>query len=121
MLPLPVTDVAIHATKRIERKLLEEPLVQALVRRLEPIVFASGAVIGVVDIVDHWETEDLCPSDGICEIDELEWTLGNYEPGRFAFQFGNVRPLREPVALKGKQGVLWTAPPELEARIREQL
>lgn len=121
-LPLPVQDVAIHATKRIDRRLLRDyPLVEALMRRLGPIVFEAGAIIGVVDITEHWPTEELVPPDGICEIDELEFTLGNYNPDRFAFRFANVRPLREPIRLKGRQSVLWEAPPDLEARIRAQL
>lgn len=118
LLPLPVQDVAIHATKRIDRRLLRDvPIVEQLVRRLGPIVFERGAIIGVVDIVDHQPTDNLSPP----EIDELEMALGNYSSDRFAFRLANVRPLRVPIRLKGRQSVLWEAPPELEALVRAQL
>lgn len=47
----------------------------------------------------------------------LRWTerdMGNYESGRFAWLFDDIRPLSEPVPFKGKQG-FFTVPDELLA------
>lgn len=112
-------DVAIHATQRIERSLLELPGVRSLERRLGGFTHASGQVIAVARIVEVRPTEELMPPSGDMQIDGLEAMLGDYSPGRYALRLADVRPLRNPVRLRGKQSVLWEAPPDLEARIRQ--
>jgi hypothetical protein len=43
--------------------------------------------------------------DNISLQSELELKMGNWEPGRFAWQFSNIRPLAEPFNVVGKQGL----------------
>lgn len=50
-----------------------------------------------------------------------ELVFGNYVPGRYAWCFGTGGySLKEPIPCRGALG-LWTVPPEIEARIREQV
>ena len=43
-----------------------------------------------------------------------EYMFGNYEPGRFAWLLGNIRPLPVPIETRGKQGLFEWTPPEHE-------
>ncbi len=41
-----------------------------------------------------------------CKLDRQELWLGDYSPGRYAWEFANMRMLPQPIPAKGKQG-LW--------------
>ena len=43
-----------------------------------------------------------------------KYMFGNYEPGRFAWLLGNIRPLPVPIETRGKQGLFEWTPPEHE-------
>lgn len=45
--------------------------------------------------------------------DPREIILGDWTPGRFAWELRNVRELKEPITVKGNQG-LWNWEPEME-------
>jgi hypothetical protein len=53
-------------------------------------------------------------------LTELEAALGNYEPGRFAWQTRNLRTLKTPVPIIGRQG-FWNLPAETVALINANL
>lgn len=50
----------------------------------------------------------------------LEYALGDYRPGRFAWNTSDLRILKTPVTMRGHQG-LRRVPPDLEARIRAEM
>ena len=72
-----------------------------------------GAVVAVGSLVACIHTEGL-------RVSENEWELGNFTPGRYAWEIVDVVKLAQPVPLQGRQG-LWHVPPltatflELEA------
>ena len=112
-------EIAIHAGA----KLVPWPLSEAtgdLICRLYPSgkMLPRGAVVCVADLYDVWTTEFITNlRQPIASADIL---LGDYSPGRFAFALRNVRKLKEPVEARGFQ-MLWTVPPDVEARVRAQL
>lgn len=69
-----------------------------------------GKVVCVVKLID------CIPTDQLRDLSELEQSLGNYSPGRFAWKTQDCRPLRVPWAIIGKQG-LWNVPWAYEAII----
>lgn len=57
-----------------------------------------GAIVGVANLAACVPTRGL-------QVTPLEENWGNYEPGRFAWQFDTVWRLREPVPCVGRQGI----------------
>lgn len=51
---------------------------------------------------------------------KVEWSLGNYEIGRWVWRTRNLRPLAEPVAVKGGQGFFFITG-EARRKIEAQL
>jgi len=74
-----------------------------------------GKVLCVVDLLDCVRTEESGVTNNL-----IEWYCGNYERGRFAWRTGNLRRLREPVAVVGRQG-LFELPKDVEAEVRKQI
>lgn len=64
-----------------------------------------GAVVATADVVDCVRTEDT-------GTPTLERALGDWTPGRWAWELADVRPLEEPVPARGKQGWWGWTPPE---------
>lgn len=63
-----------------------------------------GAVVATAELVDCVRTEDT-------GTPTLERRLGDWTPGRWAWELADVRPLAEPVPARGKQGWWdWTPP-----------
>lgn len=58
-----------------------------------------GCILCVVDLVDCVRMPLAKPAD------EWDEALGNWEPGRFAWRFENVRPLIKPIPYRGAQGL----------------
>lgn len=79
-----------------------------------------GAVVGVVTLVGQRRTEDLV-GPTFSQITQQEQALGDYSPGRWAWFFSEPRALPVSIQFKGRQGILWPAPPELDAAIDRQL
>lgn len=85
---------------------------------------ARGAVVCVVDLVDCIQAPAL---PGLLEqmvparFQTADWIdFGNFKPGRWLWLCENVRPLREPLKLAGRQN-LWTLPAETVERIRMRI
>lgn len=58
-------------------------------------------------IVAAGELFDVVPT--CAQIAPLEWALGDHGPGRFAWQFCDLRPIDPPIHYRGAQG-LWHLP-----------
>ena len=114
-------ELVIHAANR--RPSLEEVGDQETYTKvMESMPF--GCALCVVTLNACTSSERFCVGSpdrpGMILLSESERDLGNYEPGRFAWVTGNLRKLRKPVYLRGRQG-LWTLTEEEERAVRAQL
>ncbi len=113
--------IAIHASKGFpwEAKALmrREPFRAALLPHgyKVPATLPLGAIVAVATVLKLWRTSDL-----VRGLSEQERAFGDWTPGRFAWQLGNVRRLPEPIPCKGALG-FWEVPADVEAEIRRQL
>ncbi|MEP1076580.1 ASCH domain-containing protein [Leptolyngbya sp. PL-A3] len=57
----------------------------------------------------------------INEQSQLELTVGDWRPGRYALQLDNVRPLPQPIPFTSRQGKLLSVPEELALVVRSQI
>lgn len=120
-----VETIAIHAAK--QWKLDEREWTDELRRFGIDVGFEStpplGALVAVAKLGRFIRTEN-CPEGFGLEFDpaktEDELLLGNYEPGRWAWELLDVKPLTEPIPLKGRQG-FWILDPDTERLVRNQL
>ena len=119
--------VAIHAAKRCERDVgvhLDD-LCSRTLGPDWPTTRPAGCVVAVAeltacrraeDVWDEWEQASI--RGGPRPEQRSDHVAGNFGPGRFAFRLVDVRPLREPLPLLGRQGFFrWTTPADLEARL----
>ena len=92
----------------------------SFVRRLEPLL-PRGAVIATADLVEchsiHRDPKThrirLSGSRGMqggVSMCSPEAFFGDYTPGRFAWEWANVKPLSQPAPCRGQQG-LWNWEP----------
>lgn len=102
-------------------------------RGIEP-TFSFGYIVAVLEIFavlsvertfveeyfDEAERENLI-KNGQVGLNDEEWQFGNYDEGRFFYRTRNVRRLKTPIKAKGMQCIGWTVPPDIEAKVREQL
>jgi len=86
-----------------------------------------GAAVAVADLVHVYEMVERAPGvvglAGSLTDDEAtpqEMAFGDWQPGRFAWAFQNVRRLTTPIPVVGRQG-LYTADSGLLAAIQDQL
>ncbi len=101
--------IAIHAAKRPVRQTVEAlPLeVRGRIKGLFPGLgeldqLPTGAIIGVGRLVRcNAITEDF-----VAGLSPMETALGDYSPGRFAWEFADLHPI-DPIPVSGKQG-LWS-------------
>lgn len=104
-----VGELAIHAAKKV------------LDMRGVPFPLGSfpcepyGAVVAVVLLYECRPTDGLLDVDHLVSKEERAW--GDYSPGRFAWFTREVKKLREPLPLRGRQG-LWNLTPAEEAAVR---
>jgi hypothetical protein len=57
-----------------------------------------------------------------CLVDKRERIFGNYAPGRYAWKFGAVYRLKQPIIASGRLGIWqWTPPATFWDEIQEQL
>lgn len=104
--------LAIHAAGRWGRDidmLVQRPPYPALLAGLElrAETLPLGCVVCVVDLIDVIPARDV-----LVRISDGERRLGDFRPGRFAWELGNVRLLKEPVYAKGTQGLWWWDVPD---------
>lgn len=72
-----------------------------------------GAVLGTAMLTSLWPTEyvtEHAEQFGLVE-GSLEWSLGDFSPGRYAWEFRLVEVFPEPIAARGYQK-LWEWQPE---------
>ncbi|MCG8694670.1 MAG: ASCH domain-containing protein [Minwuiales bacterium] len=117
--------LAIHAAKRrVDRRQFDDYLWPVLAgfdyigepRPDIPWPLPTGCVVAVCELVDVIPTEQIRVIEDEADWDDFgqdrgaispaEHYLGNYEPGRFAWDCRKVRRLRQPIAARGAQG-LW--------------
>lgn len=100
--------LAIHASKRWTRE--EREVFEELRAEHEPFFSSAGMhagwkpplgyIVCVVNVKKCVATADI----NINDLSALEYDLGNYESGRFAWQTDNMRPLKRPLPVNGRQG-----------------
>jgi hypothetical protein len=125
--------VAIHAGKRKSpyEDYADHVFVDQTRAALDIVDFDDlpyGAIIAVADLVECWEIlDDGTPKMKITKyiqrphysreyIQGNELLFGDYTPGRYAWEFANVKKLRQPIPWSGRQG-LWTVPEDAEDMI----
>ncbi len=64
--------------------------------------YPLGVIVAVADLTDCI----LMRPESVCMIPRLDWIMGNFHPGRYAWKLENVRALDPPVPARGRQG-LW--------------
>jgi len=112
-------DIAIHAAKKDYG--CSEAVGYAAVkafrdRGLEPSPDTLGCIVAVVNLYDVQPAERVYPTSSAEEL-----AFGNYLCGRWIYLTHTVRRLAKPVPCRGYQSIGWTVPPDVEAKVREQL
>lgn len=73
-------------------------------------------IIAIATLKDiHLMTDEF-----INEQSELERMTGYWEPGRFAWEFTDIKPLPQPIPVRGLPG-LWDVSDEIQQQISQQL
>ena len=107
---------ALYQRERVSGKALNDPSLDLMVKASRDLAGATGltqygelyplgCVLGVVELVDCIATARLR------RLTPLEWRLGDFEDGRFAWQVKVVEVFAEPVAWRGAQGLWDWSPP----------
>jgi len=110
--------LAIHAARRLEGEnidrilggeafdLLGRAYQHLLLDELTSRRYPLGAIVAVANVVDCIRVgEETPPADP----GTIEYCLGDYTAGRYAWRLEDVQPLKTPVACRGAQG-LWDVP-----------
>ncbi len=102
--------LAIHAALRpvtlaeIKIRRMDQALAQINVTRLDQLPL--GVVVGIVNLVDVVRTEELTAVPRF--ESSLEFCLGKFGPGRFAWKLETLMVFPKPIPLKGQQGLFET-------------
>ena len=97
--------IAIHAALRDPKKLPLTPELEQYALHNDKIGswsgLPTGAIIAIGELVNVWRigAEGISPT-------EQEMALGDWTPGRYAWEIKITELLEEPVPIRGKQG-LW--------------
>lgn len=101
-------EVAIHAAKKIPHDYLgfsrHLPVFDKQYRLTKLPYFSdlpTGAILAIATLVEVVLTEDASP-----DLSAMELAFGNYDEGRYAWFFENVKPLAHTVPVKGNR-MLW--------------
>jgi hypothetical protein len=102
--------IAIHAARRLDVAGAPERLCQAAGGRDWRDRVPLGAIVAVATL------KEVRPAAWAAERStRANLAAGNFTAGRFAWRLVDVRPLRAPIALCGRQGLFnWTPPAALE-------
>ena len=117
------TEIAIQSTQRFPREAQAVAMTNPAVRRTIEMhslwkraeAFPRGVIVAVVTLVRCRPVEAV-----VRDLSDTERALGDYTPGRFAWELMHVRALPEPVVCRGAQG-LWRVPADVEVVVRTQL
>ncbi|WP_438497133.1 ASCH domain-containing protein [Paenibacillus sp. IHBB 3054] len=106
-------ELAIHAGKQVDRDACLEPEIKAaLVRNgiLSISMLPTGSVIGTANLKGCIQSVETWTDGYILENGERvyspEYDFGDFTPGRYAWELGNVKQLPEPIPAKGQLS-LW--------------
>lgn len=100
--------LAIHAGKSREYLSLcgQEPFRNVLLSHFGDGWYPNDLPLGaVVATVELWQVE-VMNEELVTWVTEPERSFGLYKPGRFAWRLRTIKPLAEPVTVRGYQG-LW--------------
>lgn len=112
-------ELAIHAARRPMDALAQQlastesalgrlPVAKLYGRQSCPL----GAIVAVVDV------EDCIPTElAYLDVSPIERIWGDYSEGRYAWKFGRIRALRQPIGCTGRQG-LFDLPESIERAVR---
>jgi hypothetical protein len=99
--------LAVHAGRRLSRAaraLCRREPVAGLLRGAgwpDPDLLPRGVVLGTVELVACRRVEELPPE----ALTDTERALGDFRPGRWAWEFRDPRLLPLPVAARGRLGI----------------
>lgn len=97
--------LAVHAARYFasaNRLLCECEPIRGLLRRAgfdDWTCLPRGAVVGTVELVD------CIPAEELTTLSDLDRALGDFAPGRWAWQLSDPRPWPTPIAATGRLGV----------------
>jgi hypothetical protein len=105
--------VAIHASKTVDTAGAPDALCIAALGVGWHDKVPIGAIVGVGELFACSEASRM-----VAGLTQANLAAGNFTPGRFAWRFRNVRPLRTPIKALGRQGLWnWEPPADLESRL----
>ncbi len=112
--------IAIHASKKMDNwhKGFARKHYRILSPDGEEPAVSVGAIIGVLDIVEMYTTNEAIDA-GLIDR-PLEREFGDYGPNRYAWATANPIKLTFPIPCNGMLG-LWTVPDHVERQIVEQV
>lgn len=114
--------IAIHAAMQDPKRLLGKEDYAELERFAlhHPVLgdwgtLPRGAIVAIAELVDVWQIKSagkFAPGPVLTslrghvvrDLSEKELAFGNYDPGRYAWEFANVKKLEPPIPCKGQQG-----------------
>ncbi len=104
---------AIHAAKTFDPAGAPEQLCQDLFGPYWMEELPRGMVVAVGDLVR------CSPAQAVADrLTAANRASGNFAHGRYAWRFDNIRRLRRPLPLVGRQGLFnWTPPADLDAQL----
>lgn len=120
--------VAIHASKGFPPWARDyvgmEPFVTALAGR-EVDALPLGAIVALARLRACWGMAGVDTRERLIITDRRacigltpeEYAFGNYAPGRYGWEFADVRPLATPLPCRGALG-LWDPPPAVLAQLQ---
>jgi activating signal cointegrator 1 len=109
--------MSVRAYSDLWRAVLGDDAARGVVAAFDRLPF--GAVVAVCRLREVVPVADLMDPTGKRlggEVGPLERQLGDYSAGRFAWVLEDVRPLRDPVPARGRQGLF-----ELDAAIADRV
>lgn len=106
----------VHAAQRFERD-VEDDLRAILEDEFGghwSMDLPTGALIGVVELVDCRRAEDIIREEGGFAFTRTDdWHCGNFAPGRYGWKRGRFHSFTRPIPFRGKQGII-TVPDDLD-------
>lgn len=118
--------IAIHAGARpvlpyLHREAEKKTRLKMIEAVGNPVLLPVGGIIATAELVECWEIhgtrgrgasskevyiDKYDPENDVTIIDGDELLFGDFTPGRYAWEFANVKMLPEPIAARGAQR-LW--------------
>lgn len=113
--------VAIHAAKKIDVAGAPEKLCEFALGAGWAKTRPVGCVVAVATLSGCYRSDHLAEGREplLSPVEHCDLLAGNYDDGRYGFRLDDVRPLRDPLPLIGRQGFFsWMPPADLDARLQ---